>query len=98
GVGPGDYTAQIVVESMYASGSPRVIQVSMHVGCSPPNGTIDPADALQILRHVSGLPSCMAEAADVNCDGQINAVDALTVLRFVTGLQTNVPPGCKPLG
>ena len=97
GLSQGDNDAQVIVESMYATGAPRVIQVSVHVGCEA-SGGIDAADALQILRHVSGMPACLADVGDANCSGQIDAVDALAVLRHVAALPSGVPPGCPPLG
>ncbi len=97
GLGPGDYSAQVIIESMYATGALRVIQVNVHVGCEG-SGGIDASDALQILRQVSGLPACLADIGDANCDGQINAVDALAVLRHLAALPPGVPPGCPPLG
>ena len=97
GLGPGDYNAQVILESMYATGAPRVIQVNVHVGCEG-SGSVDALDALQILRLVSGLPACTADIGDANCSGQIDAVDALAVLRHVAALPSGVPPGCAPLG
>jgi hypothetical protein len=97
GLSQGDNNAQVIVESMYATGAPRVIQVSVHVGCEA-SGGIDAADALQILRQVSGMPACLADIGDANCSGEIDAVDALAVLRHVAALPPGVPPGCPPLG
>jgi hypothetical protein len=97
GLGPGDYNGQVIIESMYATGALQVIQVSVHVGCEG-SGGIDAGDALQILRHVSGLPACLADIGDANCSGQVDAVDALAVLRHVAALPPGVPPGCPPLG
>jgi len=96
-MGPGDYSGSVRVESMYASGAPRVIEVSAHVGCPGPDG-ISAVDALQILRQVAGLPGCAQDVSDANCNGSLEAVDALAVLRFVAGLPPNVPQGCPPLG
>jgi hypothetical protein len=59
------------------------------------NGRLDSVDALQILRHVVGLPggpACIAYG-DTNCDGSIDATDALRVLRHVAGL-TQLNVGC----
>lgn len=96
-MGPGEYSGSVTLESMYASGAPRVIQVSVHVGCPGPDG-ISAVDALQILRRVVGLPACAQDVGDANCNGSVDAVDALAVLRFVAGLPPNVPTGCPPLG
>jgi hypothetical protein len=96
-LGPGDHEASVLLESMHASGAPRVVTVSVHVGCGGADG-INAIDALQILRQVAGLPACVVEVADANCSGQVDAVDALAVLRYVAGLPAGVPPGCGPLG
>ena len=94
---PGTHTAQVVLESLWATPSTRVIQVQVQGPCEP-TGVIDAADALQILRQVSGLPACTADIGDANCNGGIDAVDALNVLRYVAGLPPGVPIGCPPLG
>ncbi|HET9476077.1 MAG TPA: hypothetical protein VFP63_01175 [Dehalococcoidia bacterium] len=97
GLPPGNHTAQIVLESLWATPPTRVIQIQVQEPCQP-TGSIDAADALQILRQVAGLPACTADIGDANCNGGIDAVDALAVLRYVAGLPSGVPPGCPPLG
>jgi hypothetical protein len=96
GLGFGNYTAKVIVESMYATAAPQIIQLEVHIGCEG-SGSIDATDALQILRHVSGLAACTADIADANCSGAVDAVDALVVLRHVAALPTGVPEGCPPL-
>lgn len=68
------------------------------VNCS---GSVDPVDALLILRSAAGLPAsadCMATSGDVNCSGAVDPVDSLLVLRFAAGLPVQIPPGCPPIG
>ncbi len=51
------------------------------------NGTIDSADALEILKYVVGLNKDMdLSIADLNGDGVVNTLDALQVLKIVVGL------------
>jgi hypothetical protein len=97
GLAPGTHTAQVIVESIWATPTNRVITVELRNECTP-SGTVDAGDALQILRSAAGLSSCLADISDANCDGGIDAVDALAVLRYVAGLPPGVPVGCVPLG
>src|SRR5207244_4148710 len=56
GLPPGDYVAQVTVESSAAAGAPLSIPVTLHVrSTSNCNGHLDAADALAVLLKVSGL-------------------------------------------
>ncbi len=51
------------------------------------NGTIDSADALEILKYVVGIVTDLdLSVADVDGNGVINTLDALQVLKYVVGL------------
>ncbi|MEE9472564.1 MAG: hypothetical protein V3V82_01100, partial [Acidimicrobiia bacterium] len=79
-----------------ASGAPPIVPGD--VNC---DGSVNPVDALLILRSDVGLPvsaDCMAESGDVYCSGTTDVVDALVVLRYSVGLPNQLPPGCPPIG
>ncbi len=64
------------------------------------DGDVDSVDALQVLRHVAGLPSsggCMG-LAYVDCDEDITARDALFILRYTARLPLDLAPVCPPIG
>ncbi len=59
-------------------------------------GSINAADALQVLRHYVGqitLSGLKLLAADVNANGYVNTTDALLVLKKFTGQISSFPAG-----
>jgi hypothetical protein len=93
GLPPGDYVAQVTVESSAAAGAPLSIPVTLHVrSTSNCNGHLDAADALAVLLKVSGLGGCVADVPDMNCDGVVDTADAELVLQFLAGLSSGPMP------
>src|SRR5207245_7645137 len=89
GLPPGDYAAQVTVESSAAAGSPLSIPVTLHLrNTSNCKGHLDAADALAVLLKVSGLGGCVADVPDMNCDGVVDTADAELVLQFLAGLSS----------
>lgn len=69
--------------------SPISIGLTQGKGDVTQDGQIGAADAVQILRHLVGLPTCEGcdvDQGDANCDGIIQAADAVTILRWLVGL------------
>jgi hypothetical protein len=93
GLAPGDYTANVTVESAGAGGAPLTIAVTLHV-LAPSNcdGTLDAADALAVLQEVSGVGGCVADVPDMNCDGAVDSADAQLVLQYLGGLSAGPTP------
>jgi hypothetical protein len=75
--------------------SPISVGLTEGKGDVTQDGQIGAADAVQILRHLVGLPTCEGcevNQGDANCDGVIQAADAVTILRWLVGLP--VADGC----
>jgi serine protease len=60
------------------------------------NGAVNAADALGLLRWLTGAPPSVAciGLGYVNCDGQLDVADATMILRHSAALPINLPTGC----
>ena len=64
------------------------------------NGKVDSADALKILKVVSGkgqFKKC-ASSADMDCDGALTAGDAMRILRYVVRFPAKAVDSCPAVG
>jgi hypothetical protein len=72
---------------------PTAQRVCGDVDC---NGAVNAADALGLLRWLTGAPPSVAciGLGYVNCDGQLDLADAIMILRHSAALPINLPTGC----